>query len=81
MKPRMEYWRVAPGALKAMSSLEAYLRESGLDKPLLHRLLQVGPMTVGNCRYHAHSAHRCIAIAQASLDQRQRERAAIRGKR
>jgi alkylhydroperoxidase family enzyme len=36
MKPRMEYWKVTPGAFKAMSSLETYLRESGLDKSLLH---------------------------------------------
>ena len=31
MKPRMEHWKVAPGGFKAMSSLEAYLRDSGLD--------------------------------------------------
>ena len=32
MKPRMEYWKVAPAAFKVMSSLETYLRESGFDK-------------------------------------------------
>ena len=36
MKPRMEHWKVAPGAFKAMFSLEAYLRDCGLDKGLLH---------------------------------------------
>ena len=36
MKPRMEYWKIAPAAYKAMSFLEAYLRESGIEKPLLH---------------------------------------------
>jgi len=36
MKPRMEHWKIAPGGYKAMSSLEAYLRESGFDKALLH---------------------------------------------
>src|SRR5688572_2335994 len=31
MKPRLEFWKVAPGAYKAMSSLDAYLRDSGID--------------------------------------------------
>jgi hypothetical protein len=37
MKPRLEYWKVAPDGFKAMSSMEAYLRESGFDKSLLLR--------------------------------------------
>ena len=50
MKPRMEYWKVAPGAYKAMSSLEAYLRESGLDKPLLD-MIKLRASQINGCAY------------------------------
>ena len=50
MKPRMEYWKVAPGAFKAMSSLEAYLRDSGLDKPLLH-MVKLRASQMNGCAY------------------------------
>ena len=50
MKPRMEYWKVAPGAFKAMSSLEAYLRESGLDKGLLH-MVKLRASQINGCAY------------------------------
>ena len=42
MKPRMEYWKAAPGAFKAMSSVETYLRDSAIDKPLLHTVRGAG---------------------------------------
>ena len=38
MKPRMEYWKVAPGAFKAMSSLDTYLHGSGFDNAMLHMI-------------------------------------------
>ena len=50
MKPRMEYWKAAPGAYKAMSSLEAYLRESGLDKRLLH-MVKLRASQINGCAY------------------------------
>src|SRR4029434_1788144 len=50
MKPRMEYWKVAPGGYKAMASLEAYLRESGLAKPLLH-MVKLRASQMNGCAY------------------------------
>lgn len=50
MKPRMEYWKVAPGAYKAMSSLDAYLRESGFDKLLLH-MIKLRASQMNGCAY------------------------------
>ena len=50
MKPRMEHWKVAPGGFKAMSSLEAYLRESGFDKALLH-MVKLRASQINGCAY------------------------------
>ncbi len=50
MKPRMEYWKVAPGAFKAMSSLEAYLRDSGLEPGLLE-LIKLRASQINGCAY------------------------------
>lgn len=50
MKARMEYWRIAPGAFKAMSSLEAYLKDSGLDKKLLH-MVKLRASQINGCAY------------------------------
>ena len=50
MKPRMEYWKVAPGGFKALSSLEAYLRDSGFDKPLLH-VVKLRASQINGCAY------------------------------
>jgi AhpD family alkylhydroperoxidase len=50
MKLRMEYWKVAPGAFKAISSLEAYLQESGFDKPLLH-MVKLRASQINGCAY------------------------------
>lgn len=50
MKPRMEYWKVAPGAFKAMSSVEAYLRESGIDHALLH-MVKLRASQMNGCAY------------------------------
>jgi len=46
----MEYWKVAPGAYKAMTGLEAYLRESGLDKQLLH-MIKLRASQMNGCAY------------------------------
>jgi AhpD family alkylhydroperoxidase len=50
MKPRMEFWKVAPGAYKAMSSLDAYLRDSAIDKPLLH-MVKLRASQINGCAY------------------------------
>src|SRR5215216_7872371 len=50
MKPRMEFWKVAPDAYKAMSSLDAYLRESGLDKGLFH-MVKLRASQINGCGY------------------------------
>ena len=50
MKPRMEYWKIAPGAFKAMSALENYLRESGLDHRLLH-MIKLRASQINGCAY------------------------------
>ncbi|MFL5327328.1 MAG: carboxymuconolactone decarboxylase family protein [Gemmataceae bacterium] len=50
MKSRMEYWKVAPGSFKAMSSLETYLRESGFDKTLLH-MVKLRASQINGCAY------------------------------
>jgi AhpD family alkylhydroperoxidase len=46
----MEYWKVAPGGFKALSSLEAYLRDSGLDKALLH-MIKLRASQINGCAY------------------------------
>ncbi len=50
MKPRMEFWKVAPGAYKAMASLEAYLHGSGLDHALLH-MVKLRASQLNGCAY------------------------------
>ncbi|HEX5139121.1 MAG TPA: carboxymuconolactone decarboxylase family protein [Planctomycetota bacterium] len=50
MKPRMEYWKVAPGGFKALSALEAYLRESDVDRPLLH-MVKLRASQINGCAY------------------------------
>jgi AhpD family alkylhydroperoxidase len=50
VKPRMEYWKVAPGGYKAMSSLEAYLHGSGLDHALLH-MVKLRASQINGCAY------------------------------
>ena len=50
MKPRMEYWKIAPGGYKALSSLETYVRESGIDKVLLH-MVKLRASQINGCAY------------------------------
>jgi AhpD family alkylhydroperoxidase len=50
MKPRLTHWSVAPGGFKAMSSLEAYLRDSGLEKGLLH-MVKLRASQINGCAY------------------------------
>ncbi len=50
MKPRIEYGRVAPGALEAMRGLEAYARQSGLERSLLE-LIKTRASQINGCAY------------------------------
>ena len=50
MKSRLEHWKVAPGGFKAMSSMEAYLRESGFDKSFLH-MIKLRASQMNGCAY------------------------------
>lgn len=50
MTARMEYWKVAPGAFKAMLSLETYLHDSGLDTAFLH-MVKLRASQINGCAF------------------------------
>ena len=50
MEPRIDYKRVAPGALAAMAGLEDYLRTSGLEPRLLD-LVKLRASQINGCAY------------------------------
>jgi len=50
MQLRLAYWKAAPGGYKAMMALEAYLRDSGLDHPLLH-MIKLRASQINGCAY------------------------------
>jgi AhpD family alkylhydroperoxidase len=50
MKPRMEYWKAAPGAFKAMAALETTLHGSGLDAGFLH-MVKLRASQINGCAY------------------------------
>ncbi|WP_366937339.1 carboxymuconolactone decarboxylase family protein [Alicyclobacillus sp.] len=50
MEPRIDYGRVAPGAVKAMQGLEQYLRGSGLEHSLLE-LVKTRASQINGCAY------------------------------
>lgn len=50
MDQRIDYGRVAPGALTAMYGLEKYVRESGLEHPLVH-LVKMRASQINGCAY------------------------------
>ena len=50
MEPRIEYGKVAPGAMAAMSGMERYVRGSGLERPLLE-LIKVRASQINGCAY------------------------------
>src|SRR5689334_9313494 len=68
MKPRVEYPKVAPGAMAAMGGLERYLADCGLDASLLD-LVRLRASQMNGCAY-------CIDIhakdARASGESEQR---------
>lgn len=50
MIPRIKYATVAPGALKAMGALEAYVGQSGLERPLVE-LVKLRASQINGCAY------------------------------
>ncbi|HZW30472.1 MAG TPA: carboxymuconolactone decarboxylase family protein [Isosphaeraceae bacterium] len=50
MEPRIDYGKVAPGAVAAMRALEAYVRQSGLEPGLLE-LVRVRASQINGCAY------------------------------
>ena len=50
MTSRIAYPQAAPGALGAMMNLERYVRESGLDRALLH-LIKMRASQINGCAY------------------------------
>ncbi len=50
MQPRLEYTQCAPGAVKAMLGLEAYLAQCGLESSLLE-LVKLRASQINGCAY------------------------------
>ena len=50
MRPRIEYAKLAPGAMKAMRELDAYVSQSGLEASLLE-LLNLRTSQINGCAY------------------------------
>ncbi len=50
MKPRIEYAKTAPGAVKAMRALELYVHGCGLERPLLE-LVKTRASQINGCAY------------------------------
>lgn len=50
MKPRMEYWRVAPEPYKAMTALETYLHDCSIDQALLH-MIKLRASQINGCAF------------------------------
>jgi AhpD family alkylhydroperoxidase len=50
MQPRLDFTKVAPGALKAMYSLQKYVDECGLEQALIE-LVKVRASQINGCAY------------------------------
>ena len=50
MQRRFEYHKAAPGAMRAMVSLQKYVEESGLDRSLLE-LVKTRASQINGCAY------------------------------
>ena len=59
MKPRLNLYEAAPDAMKAMSELEKYVRNCGLEQPLIE-LVELRASQINGCAFcidmHAHDA-------------------------
>ena len=68
MKPRLDYKGVAPDAFKAMLGLEGYVRQSGLEHPLLE-LVKTRVSQINGCA-HCLDMHTKDARAGGETEQR-----------
>ena len=68
MQSRMEYQKVAPGVSQAMSQLERYVRESGLELPLLE-LVKTRASQINGCAFCL-DMHTKDARARGETEQR-----------
>ncbi len=68
MKARIEYAKVAPGALEAMRGLERYTHDSGVDRKLLE-LVKMRASQLNGCAYCI-DMHSKDARAQGETEQR-----------
>jgi AhpD family alkylhydroperoxidase len=68
MKPRLDYKKVSPAALKGMFELERYLATSGLDHALLH-LVKMRASQINGCAYCI-DMHAKDARAEGETEQR-----------
>lgn len=50
MKPRLDYGKASPAAMRAMMGLEGFVRQSGLDHGLLH-LVKMRASQINGCAY------------------------------
>ena len=50
MQPRMDYVKAAPDGYKAMSGLESYVRQCGLEHPLLE-LVKIRASQINGCAF------------------------------
>jgi AhpD family alkylhydroperoxidase len=50
MESRLDYQQIAPAAVQAMSALEAYVRQSGLERSLLH-LIKIRASQINGCGF------------------------------
>ncbi|SRR5579885_369479 len=68
MQPRIEYGKAAPGALEAMSGLERYVRQSGLEPSLLE-LVKTRASQINGCAFCV-DMHTKDARARGETEQR-----------
>ncbi len=68
MHPRIDYANAAPGVLTAMSTLESYLHQTGLERPLLE-LVKVRASLINGCA-HCVDMHTKIARSLGETEQR-----------
>lgn len=68
MQPRIEYSKAAPGAVKTMLDLEKYVRQSGLETPLLE-LVRLRASQINGCAYCL-DMHTKDARAEGETEQR-----------
>jgi AhpD family alkylhydroperoxidase len=89
MNSRIDYYKIAPDAVKAMLNLEVYVNKSGLDKTLLE-LIKLRASQINGCAYcidlHTTDAHKAdeserrlhaVVVWKESNFFTERERAAL----